>query len=109
MEQFTVHMNMDGKYIRRHYITRFKQCSDGKWRLTCGVYLQPSYSEEEFESLKDGINFIINNREHRFNFNTPTYSQEFLNELDKKIDECAQRLGIPKTEYSLDGVIKLVS
>jgi hypothetical protein len=99
-EIFTVHMNMNGKYIRRHYITRFEQCTDSKWRLKCGVYMQPSYSEEEFDSLEEGMDFVINNQEYPFNFNTPKYSQEFLDEIDKLVDECALRLGIPKSEYS---------
>jgi hypothetical protein len=33
------------------------------------------------------MDFVINNQEYPFNFNTPEYSQEFLDEIDKLVDK----------------------
>ncbi len=87
MKEFTVHMNIDGKYIRRHFRTEFEKCTDGKWRLMCGVFLQASHSVEEFDSLEEGNTFVSNNPEHRFNFNEPEYDQDFLDELEVEMNK----------------------
>jgi len=91
MKEFTVHMNVDGKYIRRHFRTEFEKCTDGKWRLMCGVFLKESHSVEEFDSLEDGYDFVLKNPEYRFNFNEPEYEEDFLDKLEQELKEFLSR------------------